>query len=82
MTNVPCCQDHASWVQADLDATAATPALSAASAAIVTWPVLAKAELPAAPAVAGLSLKVVQAMRYKPPSPAVDVRVRVHSFQI
>ncbi len=82
ISEAPCCQDHASWLQADLDGTAPTLNLISPAPALHVWPVLAKAELPSSPAVASLSLKVVQALRYKPPCPERDVRVRVQSFQI
>ncbi len=82
MTKAPCCQDRASWMQADLDGTVPTQALGAAPIVAALPPVLAKAALPAAPEVTALSLKVVRAMRYRPPCPDVDVRVRVQSFLI
>ncbi len=82
MTKAPCCRDHARWLQADLDGTIPTDMVAGATPAAIAPPVLAKAEVPTAPAVATLSLKIVRAMRYKPPCPDVDVRVRVQSFLI
>ncbi len=82
MTKAPYCQDHASWLKADLDGLSPTATVTSGPSAVLAWPVLAKAALPIAPAIEGLGLKVVRAMQYEPPRRIVDVRLRVRSFQI